>query len=132
MKLTIELDLASPDHRTAREAFLALEAITKALTAKIPGNALLQQVLERYPNDGALVLAESAYDPTYSADLSYVVTCPVNMRVEVSNEEFDTTSRAAGTAKDADVSLGFERVEMHHSSLAASDTILSSLKKISS
>jgi hypothetical protein len=111
MKFIIEADLDSPDHKNAYELFLAVGTLLKAMRSQIPPRARVQEALERYPHDGHLVLAEAAYDPTNSEDREYTITCPINMRVTVSDEAFDTVCRAAEDAKNAKVGLGFKRVE---------------------
>jgi hypothetical protein len=111
MKFIIEVDLDSPDHKTAFNLFVAVATLLKAMRGQIPPGARVQEVLERYPHEGHLVLAESAYDPTNSDDREYTITCPINMRVIVSDEPFDTKCRAAEDAKNASVGLGFKRIE---------------------
>lgn len=136
MKLIIEADLDSPEHQNALGLFMALGALLKALREQMSPTARLQSVLENHPHNGSLVLAESAYDPTNSSDSDYVLTCPINLRVLVSDEAFDTSCHAKKDAEKADVRLHFDHVEVDArealglpAKATAASSVLSGLKK---
>ena len=134
MKIVLEVDLDSPEMHSAYPVFMSIAALLQAMQQKIPPNAKLQSVLNSYPNEGSLVLAESAYDPTHSEDPEYVMSCPINLRITVVDEPFDARCIAKDSAGTADVSISVTAIELGLASASAAKQIsdtLPGLKKIS-
>jgi hypothetical protein len=104
MKLLIELDM-NPDiemHQRAGDIKAALVTVIESAFSRIPPGARLSGLFDQYPDEKALILAEAVHDPVENRDVKVAVEYPVNLRIVVSREAFDTTCHAKAQAERSD------------------------------